>query len=65
LGIAPDHRPADGAEYVLTPFRKKQLETVNQLLDTAAEAVQVVLKDGPGAAMNRFNRKDEADEETR
>ena len=65
LGIAPDHRPADAAEYVLTPFRKKQLEIVDQMLDTAAEAVRVVLKDGPGAAMNRFNRKDEPDEETR
>ena len=61
LGIAPDRKPKDGAEYVLTPFRKKQLEIVGQLLDTAAEAVQVVVKEGPAAAMNRFNRKDEVD----
>ena len=61
LGIAPDRKPKDGAEYVLTPFRKKQLEIVDQLLDTAAEAVQVVVKEGPAAAMNRFNRKDEVD----
>ena len=61
LGIAPDRKPADGAEYVLTPFRKKQLEIVDQLLDTAAEAVQVVVKEGPAAAMNRFNRKDEVE----
>ncbi len=61
LGIAPDRKPADGAEYVLTPFRKKQLEIVDALLDTAAEAVQVAVKEGPAAAMNRFNRKDDAD----
>ena len=61
LGIAPDRKPKDGAEYVLTPFRKKQLEIVDQLLDTAAEAVQVVVKEGPAAAMNRFNRTDEVD----
>ena len=61
LGIAPDRKPKDGAEYVLTPFRKKQLEIVDQLLDTAAEAVQVVVKEGLAAAMNRFNRKDEVD----
>ena len=61
LGIAPDRKPKDGAEYVLTPFRKKQLEIVDQLLDTAAEAVQIVVKEGPAAAMNRFNRKDEVD----
>ena len=29
------------------------------MLDTAAEAVQVILKQGVGAAMNRFNRKPE------
>ena len=61
LGIAPDRKPTDGAEYVLTPFRKKQLEIVDALLDTAAEAVQVAVKEGPAAAMNRFNRKDDAD----
>jgi PTH1 family peptidyl-tRNA hydrolase len=72
LGIAPERLPGvragtpvpTGAEYVLTPFRKKQLEIVDQLINTAAEAVRVVLKDGPSAAMNRFNRKDEADEES-
>jgi hypothetical protein len=26
-------------------------------LDTAAQAVMVILKEGPAAAMNRFNRK--------
>jgi hypothetical protein len=34
---------------------------VDALLDTAAEAVQVAVKEGPAAAMNRFNRKDDAD----
>ncbi len=28
------------------------------MLDTAEEAVKVILKDGPAAAMNRFNRKE-------
>jgi hypothetical protein len=28
------------------------------MLDTAAEAVKVILKEGPAAAMNRFNRKE-------
>ena len=27
------------------------------MLDTAEEAVKVILKEGPAAAMNRFNRK--------
>ena len=65
LGIAPDRKISDGVKYVLTPFRKKQLKVADEMLDTAAEAVNVVLKEGPAAAMNRFNRKNETDEEPR
>jgi PTH1 family peptidyl-tRNA hydrolase len=59
LGIAPDRKIADGVKYVLTPFRKAQLKVVDEILDTTLEAVRVILRDGPGAAMNRFNRKPE------
>jgi peptidyl-tRNA hydrolase, PTH1 family len=59
LGIAPDRKVTDGVKFVLTPFRKAQLKVVDELLDTAAEAVEVILKEGPAAAMNRFNRKNE------
>jgi hypothetical protein len=36
---------------------------VDEILDTAVQAVEVILKDGPAAAMNRFNRKNEPGEE--
>jgi PTH1 family peptidyl-tRNA hydrolase len=62
LGIAPDHKVVDGVKYVLTPFRKAQEKVVDEQLDTAAQAVEVILKEGPAAAMNRFNRKNEAEE---
>ncbi len=62
LGIAPDRKVADGVKYVLTPFRKSQEKVVDELLDTAVQAVEVILKEGPAAAMNRFNRKNEAAE---
>lgn len=62
LGIAPDHPIKDGAGYVLAPFRKAQLKVVSEVLDTASEAVKVTLNEGPAAAMNRFNRKAEANE---
>jgi peptidyl-tRNA hydrolase, PTH1 family len=65
LGIAPDRKISDGVKYVLTPFRKKQLTAVDEVLDNAADAVNVILKEGPAAAMNRFNRKNEIDEESR
>jgi PTH1 family peptidyl-tRNA hydrolase len=63
LGIAPDRKVADGVKYVLTPFRKAQFEVVEQVLDTAEQAVGMILKEGPAAAMNRFNRKNELSEE--
>ncbi len=59
LGIAPDHKVTDGVKYVLTPFRKAQEKIVDEILDTAVQAVDVILKEGPAAAMNRFNRKSE------
>jgi len=61
IGVAPEHKVADGKEYLLAPMRKRDLETVDPVLDTAAEAVTVILKEGPAAAMNRYNRKEEMD----
>jgi PTH1 family peptidyl-tRNA hydrolase len=63
LGIAAGRKVADGVKYVLTPFRKAQEKIVDEVLDAAAQAVEVILKEGPAAAMNRFNRKNEPDEE--
>ena len=62
LGIAPDRKVADSVKFVLTPFRRTQEKVVDEVLDTAVLAVEVILKEGPAAAMNRFNRKSEADE---
>jgi PTH1 family peptidyl-tRNA hydrolase len=59
IGVAPERKVGDGAEYLLSPMKKKELEVVDGILDTAEEAVKVILKEGPAAAMNRFNRKEE------
>lgn len=58
IGVAPERKVADGAEYLLAPMKKKDFELVDAMLDKAEEAVKVILKDGPAAAMNRFNRKE-------
>jgi len=62
LGIAPDRKIGDGAKYVLAPFRKSQLKMIDGVLETAAEAVNVIVKEGVAKAMNRFNRKPDSDE---
>jgi len=59
MGVAPDYPVGDGAKYVLSQFRKAQYLVVDQVLDTAAEAVKFILTEGVQAAMNRFNRKAE------
>ena len=57
LGIQPDHPVRDGARYVLSQFKKSQLEAVDELVDRGADAVEAILKDGLAAAMNRFNQR--------
>jgi len=58
MGVAPDFKVSDGPGYLLAPMKKKDLTVVDGMLDTAEEAVKVILRDGPDAAMNRFNRRD-------
>jgi len=57
LGIGPDHPVKDGARYVLGQFKKSQYAAVDEELDTAAEAVRMILSAGVAQAMNQFNRK--------
>jgi PTH1 family peptidyl-tRNA hydrolase len=61
IGVAPEHKVEDGKEYLLSPMRKAQLAVVGEMLDTAADAVKAILTEGPAAAMNRFNRKEDRD----
>jgi PTH1 family peptidyl-tRNA hydrolase len=58
VGVAPEHKLEDGQRYLLAPMRKADLAVIDGVLDTAEEAVKVILKEGPAAAMNRFNRKE-------
>src|ERR1700685_3737664 len=58
IGVAPERKVADGERYLLSPLRKAELQVVDGILDTAEEAVKVILQEGPAAAMNRFNRKE-------
>ena len=61
MGVAPERKIEDGQLYLLAPLGKAALAVVDGMLDTAAEAVKVILTEGAAAAMNRFNRKEEKD----
>ena len=47
---------AGGKDYLLSPMRKQELAVLDEVLDRAKRAVEVVLTKGVGAAMNEFNR---------
>lgn len=49
---------AGGKDYLLSPMKKAELETLEDVLDRAVRAVERWLTEGPAAAMNEFNRKD-------
>ena len=49
---------AGGAGYLLAPMRNAELKELDEALDRSLRAVERWLAEGPGAAMNEFNRKD-------
>jgi PTH1 family peptidyl-tRNA hydrolase len=57
LGVQPDPAGEDLAGYLLAPMRKAQLEVAAEMVEKAAEAVDVILTDGLARAMNRFNKR--------
>ncbi len=58
--VAPGGR-RPGRDYLLSPMRKKDLAVMDEVLDRVATAVRRILEQGPAAAMNEFNRKDDKD----
>lgn len=56
LGIAPETK-------ILKPFRKAQRKVADEMIANAADAVKMILTAGPAAAMNRYNRKADVEEE--
>jgi len=47
-----------GRDYLLSPMRKADLTVLDEVLDRVATATRRILSEGPGPAMNEFNRKD-------
>jgi PTH1 family peptidyl-tRNA hydrolase len=57
IGIGRPAPDWDTAAYVLSPFLPEERETAVKAVDRALEAVNVFLKEGPTAAMNKFNQR--------
>ena len=64
IGIAPEEEQAAEAarrqrkEYVLKQLRNSELKLLDEGLEKAADAVEMILRDGVSAAMNKFNQRE-------
>jgi peptidyl-tRNA hydrolase, PTH1 family len=48
-----------GRDYLLSPMRKGDLAVLDEVLDRVATATRRIIQDGPGPAMNEFNRREQ------
>lgn len=66
VGVGPDLPPEaivaggkrPGKDYLLSSMRKTELTVLDEVLDKVAAATRRIIQEGPGPAMNEFNRKD-------
>jgi len=67
IGVGPDLPPEaiaaaggkrPGRDYLLSPMRKADLAVLDEVLDGVATATRRIIQDGPGPAMNEFNRRE-------
>jgi PTH1 family peptidyl-tRNA hydrolase len=67
VGVGPDlsseaktalggKRP--GRDFLLSPMRKADRTVLDEVLDRVAAATRRIIQDGPGPAMNEFNRRE-------
>ena len=58
LGCGPDHLFGSRKEYVLRPMKKAELEIAAEMIADAGDAVEMLLTKGIAVAMNKFNRRE-------
>lgn len=66
IGVGPDLPPEaraagagrPGKDYLLSPLRKTELAVLDEVLDKVATATRRIVQEGPGPAMNEFNRRE-------
>ena len=59
VGVGAKPKGWDLADYVLGSFSTEGRKLVDNAIERACDAVEMILKDGVDAAMNQYNRKQE------
>lgn len=57
LGVKPDHPVGDLASFVLSRIRTRDHEQLDETVNRAADAVEMILTEGVERAMARFNER--------
>ncbi len=57
IGIGPEHPIENWVSFVLSEFSRSEWEVLQEIIPTAADAVETAAKEGIERAMNRFNRR--------
>ena len=55
IGIGRDDVPGDAVNFVLGRLSGQEMRALPDILNTCADAIEIVIKNGIAAAMNRFN----------
>ena len=63
LGVKPDHPVDDLSNFVLSPIRRRDREELEETVDRAADAVEMILTEGVERAMARFNERVKSENE--
>jgi peptidyl-tRNA hydrolase, PTH1 family len=64
MGVGPEKVWGELRDYVLRPMGRAERETAQQMVGEAADAVELILAEGVGAAMARYNRRVARSEES-
>ena len=57
LGVGPDHPVENLSSFVLSPIPKRERDRLDQVLDRAADAAEVIITSGVDRAMALFNER--------
>ena len=57
IGIMPEHPISQAKNFVLDGFSREEAKLLDSVLETAADAITTIVKEGASAAMGKFNQK--------
>ena len=57
IGVSPEEAIEDEVAYLLRPMRRSQRKGMDEIVDRAADATEMILRQGVPEAMNRFNQR--------